>query len=61
MQRTIRTIVEEQDIVTASAQTSVSDAARMMKARGVGAMLVLGIYPALALNIINVGVQGLLR
>ncbi len=26
-----------------------------------GAMLVLGIYPALALNIINVGVQGLLR
>ncbi|MCC6534270.1 MAG: CBS domain-containing protein [Burkholderiales bacterium] len=41
MQRTIRTIVEEQDIVTASAQTSVSDAARMMKARGVGAMLVL--------------------
>jgi NADH:ubiquinone oxidoreductase subunit 4 (subunit M) len=26
-----------------------------------GAMLVLGIYPALALNMINVGVQGLLR
>ena len=26
-----------------------------------GAMLVLGIYPALALNVINVGVQGLLR
>jgi NADH-quinone oxidoreductase subunit M len=26
-----------------------------------GAMLVLGVYPALALNIINVGVQGLLR
>ncbi|MCX7939076.1 MAG: proton-conducting transporter membrane subunit, partial [Thermoflexales bacterium] len=26
-----------------------------------GAMLVLGVYPALALNLINVGVQGLLR
>ena len=26
-----------------------------------GAMLVLGVYPAIALNLINVGVQGLLR
>jgi len=26
-----------------------------------GAMLVLGVWPALALNVINVGVQGLLR
>jgi len=38
MQRTIRTIVEHQEIVTAAARTSVSDAAKLMRQHNVGAL-----------------------
>lgn len=40
-ERTIRSIIEGQEILTAPATTTVCDAARMMKQRRVGAMLVL--------------------
>jgi CBS domain-containing protein len=40
LERTIRTIVEGQDVLTAPAKTSVSEAARMMRQRQVGAILV---------------------
>lgn len=40
MQRTIRTIVEGQSIVTAPARTNVSEAARSMRQHNVGAVLV---------------------
>lgn len=39
-QRTIRTIIDEQDLLTAPANTTVSEAARLMKQRGVGAIMV---------------------
>ena len=38
--RTIRNIVQDQEILTAPSKTSVADAARMMKDHQVGAMLV---------------------
>ncbi len=40
LERTIRTIVQDQEIVSAPATTSVSDAARLMKQHTVGAILV---------------------
>jgi CBS domain-containing protein len=40
LERTIRNIVQDQDIVTAPSKTSVADAARMMKSHKVGAILV---------------------
>jgi len=40
LQRTVRTIVEGQEVVTAPARTSVAEAARLMKQHNVGAMLV---------------------
>lgn len=40
MPRPIRTIIEQQEPVTAPAQTTVSEAARLMKERRVGAVLV---------------------
>ena len=40
MQRTIRSIVEDQEIVAAPARTSVNEAARMMRQHNVGAILV---------------------
>lgn len=39
-QRTIRMIIDEQDLLTAPANTTVSEAARLMKQRGVGAIMV---------------------
>ena len=39
-QRTIRTIIEDQEPVTASATLTVSEAARLMKERRVGAIMV---------------------
>ena len=39
-QRTIRTIIDQQDLVTASAKTPISDAARLMKQHHVGAIMV---------------------
>ena len=39
-QRTIRTIIEQQDLVTASAKTTISEAARLMKQHHVGAIMV---------------------
>ena len=38
--RTIRTIIDGQELVTAAAATTVSDAARLMKQRHVGAIMV---------------------
>jgi CBS domain-containing protein len=38
--RTVRAIIEEQELLTAVATTSVSDAARRMKQRQVGAILI---------------------
>lgn len=40
LQRTIRNIVEDQEILTAPSRTSVADAARMMRQHKVGAILV---------------------
>jgi CBS domain-containing protein len=40
LERTIRNIVQDQEIVTAPSKTSVADAARMMKSHKVGAILV---------------------
>jgi len=40
MPRSIRTIIEDQDILTAPADTTVLDAARQMKQRKVGAVMV---------------------
>ena len=40
LKRTIRTIVKDQEILTAPVKTSASDAARLMKQRRVGAILV---------------------
>lgn len=40
LERTIRNIVQDQEIVTAASKTSVADAARMMKSHKVGAILV---------------------
>jgi CBS domain-containing protein len=40
LERTIRNIVQDQEIVTAPAKTSVADAARIMRAHKVGAILV---------------------
>ena len=39
-QRTIRTIIDQQDLVTASAKTTISEAARLMKQHHVGAIMV---------------------
>src|ERR1035437_3480861 len=39
-QRTIRMIIDQQDLVTASAKTTISDAARLMKQHHVGAIMV---------------------
>ena len=39
-QRTIRTIIDEQQLVTAPAKTTISEAARLMKQRHVGAIMV---------------------
>lgn len=39
-QRTIRTIIDEQQLVTAPAKTTVTEAARLMKQRHVGAVMV---------------------
>jgi len=39
-ERTIREIIEDQELLTASASMTVADAARMMKQRNVGAMMV---------------------
>jgi len=39
-QRTIRQIIEGQELVTAPAHTTISDAARLMKQRAVGALMV---------------------
>jgi len=39
-QRTIRMIIDEQDLLTAPANTTVSEAARLMKQRSVGAIMV---------------------
>ena len=39
-QRTIRMIIEQQELLTATATTTVSDAARLMKQRHVGAAMV---------------------
>ena len=38
MQRTIRTIVEQQEVITAPARTSVSEAAQLMKRHNIGAL-----------------------
>jgi CBS domain-containing protein len=40
MSRTIRSIIEHQELVAAPAQTSVAEAARLMKQRQVGAVMV---------------------
>ena len=40
LERTIRDIVQDQEILTAPSKTSVADAARMMKSHKVGAILV---------------------
>ena len=40
LQRTIRMIIEHQELVTASATTTVTEAARLMKQRHVGAAMV---------------------
>ena len=40
LERTIRTIVHEQEVLSASAKTSVAEAARLMRQHKVGAMLV---------------------
>jgi len=42
LERTIRMIVEGQDVLTAPATTSVTDAAREMRSHKVGAILVVG-------------------
>jgi CBS domain-containing protein len=39
-QRTIRTIIDQQELVTASAKTTISEAARLMKQHHVGAIMV---------------------
>lgn len=39
-ERTVRQIIENQALATASADTSVADAARLMKQRNVGALMV---------------------
>ena len=40
LERTIRNIIENQELVTATADTTVSDAAKLMKQRHVGAVMV---------------------
>jgi len=40
LERTVRSIIENQELVTAPADTTVSEAARMMKQRHVGAVMV---------------------
>lgn len=40
MPRTIRSIIEDQEPVTAPAHTTVADAARLMKKRAVGALMI---------------------